>query len=96
MRRAEARGSERVRAASEGALVACGCDGSADAGPGARVAQVNGGRPGARASAERRGGAVALGQCRRAFAARSERARRGNRRVRALASSQHASGSNMV
>jgi hypothetical protein len=36
-------------------------------------------------SAERGGGGVALGQCKHAFAARSERARRGNRRVRALA-----------
>jgi hypothetical protein len=56
--RAEARGSERVRAAGEGTLVACGCDGSADAGPEARVAQENGGRPGARASAERAGRAL--------------------------------------
>jgi hypothetical protein len=42
-------------------------------------------------SAERRGGAVALGQCKRVIAARSERARRGNRHVRALASSEQAS-----
>jgi hypothetical protein len=47
-------------------------------------------------SAERRGGAVALGQCKRAIAARSERAQRGNRHVRALASSEHESESDMV
>jgi hypothetical protein len=47
-------------------------------------------------SAERRGGAAALGQCRRAIVARSERAQRGNRRVRARASSEHESGSDLV
>jgi hypothetical protein len=47
-----------VRAASQGAVVACGCDGSAGAGLEARVAQANGGRPGARASAERAGRAL--------------------------------------
>jgi hypothetical protein len=46
--------------------------------------------------AERGGRAIALGQYKRAIAARSERARRGHRHVRALASSEHESESDMV